>query len=82
MIDGQGIPWWPFADVKGAKRPRMIALSACDRILIENVTLSNSPMFHIAIRPLGECHRSRRDHPRQSLRPTLSIPGTTPTLAT
>ena len=49
MIDGQGIPWWPFADVKGAKRPRMIALSACDRILIENVTLSNSPMFHIAI---------------------------------
>jgi polygalacturonase len=49
MIDGQGIPWWPYADVKGARRPRMIALSACDRILIENVTLSNSPMFHIAI---------------------------------
>jgi polygalacturonase len=49
MIDGQGIPWWPFADVKGARRPRMIALSACDRVLVENVTLSNSPMFHIAI---------------------------------
>jgi len=49
MIDGQGIPWWPFADVKGARRPRMIALASCDRVLIENVTLSNSPMFHIAI---------------------------------
>lgn len=49
MIDGQGVPWWPLADVKGAERPRMIALSSCERILIEDVTLTNSPMFHIAI---------------------------------
>jgi len=48
-IDGQGTPWWPFAKTKDAKRPRMIALSSCDRLLIENVTLINSPMFHIAI---------------------------------
>jgi polygalacturonase len=48
-IDGQGIPWWPFARVKGANRPRMIAFSGCDRVLIEKVTLTNSPMFHIAI---------------------------------
>lgn len=48
-IDGQGILWWPFAKTKGARRPRMIALSACDRVLIEKVTLTNSPMFHIAI---------------------------------
>ena len=48
-IDGQGAPWWPFAKTKGANRPRMIALSGCDRVLIEGVTLSNSPMFHIAI---------------------------------
>lgn len=27
----------------------MISLSRCDRILIEHVTLTNSPMFHIAI---------------------------------
>src|SRR5262249_12049204 len=38
-IDGQGIPWWPYARISGARRPRMIALSACDRVLIENVTL-------------------------------------------
>jgi polygalacturonase len=49
IIDGQGAPWWPFAKTKGAKRPRMIALSGCDRVLIENVTLMNSPMFHITV---------------------------------
>ncbi len=27
----------------------MIALKDCDKVLIENVTLTNSPMFHIAI---------------------------------
>lgn len=49
MIDGQGVPWWPYARTNGASRPRMIALSGCDRVLIEKITLTNSPMFHIAI---------------------------------
>ena len=49
MIDGQGIPWWPLARVPGARRPIMISFSSCSRVLIENVTLTNSPMFHIAI---------------------------------
>ncbi len=48
-IDGQGSPWWPFARVRFAHRPRMIGLSGCQRVLIEKVTLKNSPMFHIAI---------------------------------
>jgi polygalacturonase len=48
-IDGQGSPWWPYAKTKDAKRPRMIVLRDCDKILIEQVTLTNSPMFHIAI---------------------------------
>jgi len=48
-IDGQGSPWWPYAKTKNAKRPRMIVLRDCDRILIEGVKLMNSPMFHIAI---------------------------------
>ena len=48
-IDGQGSPWWPFAKDKTAKRPRMIKLIECDKVLIQNVTLTNSPMFHIAI---------------------------------
>ncbi len=49
MINGQGIPWWPYARKRGARRPIMIHLLACHRVLIENVTLTNSPMFHIAI---------------------------------
>lgn len=49
MINGQGIPWWPYARQRGARRPIMIRLSSCNRVLIENVTLTNSPMFHIAI---------------------------------
>ena len=48
-IDGQGAPWWPFAKTRGAFRPRMIALESCERILIEDITLSNSPMFHLAL---------------------------------
>jgi len=48
-MDGQGIPWWPYARTPGARRPRMIALVSCNRVLIAQVTLSNSPMFHIAI---------------------------------
>jgi len=48
-IDGQGLPWWPWAYTNNAVRPIMILLSGCNRELIQDVTLSNSPMFHIAI---------------------------------
>ena len=48
-VDGQGAAWWPYASVAGANRPRMLSPSSCNRLLIQNVTLSNSPMFHIAI---------------------------------
>jgi len=48
-IDGQGLPWWPYAKTAGDVRPIMIRLTGCNRELIQNVTLSNSPMFHIAI---------------------------------
>ena len=48
-IDGQGSPWWPYAKTKNAKRPRMISFSSVERVLIEHVLLTNSPMFHIAI---------------------------------
>src|SRR5262249_30479113 len=44
VIDGQGAPWWPFAKTRGARRPRMIAFSSCERVLIEKVFLANSPM--------------------------------------
>lgn len=53
-IDGQGAPWWPLAKTaRDYTRPRMITPSNCERLLIEGVTLSNSPMFHIAVS--GNC---------------------------
>lgn len=48
-IQGQGEPWWPWANTNGAVRPVMISLSGCTRTLIQSVTLSNSPEFHIAV---------------------------------
>lgn len=48
-IEGQGSPWWPLAKDKAARRPRMITFKECDKILLEDVTLQNAPMFHIAI---------------------------------
>src|SRR6202000_814670 len=48
-IQGQGQPWWPWANTNNAVRPIMIRLSGCNRTLIQSVTLSNSPEFHIPI---------------------------------
>ena len=48
-IDGQGAPWWPWANTNNAVRPIMIRLNSCKREMIQNVTLSNSPEFHISI---------------------------------
>ncbi|HTS19721.1 MAG TPA: glycosyl hydrolase family 28 protein [Verrucomicrobiae bacterium] len=44
-IDGQGSGWWSG----GGTRPYLVNLSACTRILIENVTAQNSPMYHFAL---------------------------------
>jgi polygalacturonase len=55
-IDGSGAIWWIWSD-KAARRyppgrlvyprPRMIVLRDCQRIHVEGVTLTNSPMFHL-----------------------------------
>ena len=40
----------PYAKTsKDAKRPKMISPSNCERLLIDGITLSNLPMFHIAL---------------------------------
>jgi polygalacturonase len=57
-FDGQGSPWWVIerkvkseARARGLPdaeigRPRMIVLEGCQRVRLEGVTLSNSPMYH------------------------------------
>ena len=64
-IDGQGAAWWPYASTNGAYRPMMFSPAGCNRVLIQNVTLSNSPSFHIAISgpSFRQHHGARRHHP-------------------
>jgi polygalacturonase len=61
-IDGQGQPWWDeFLKTKNAPadaphlphRPFMVAIRNCTRVLVQGVTLTNSPMFHLVP---GSCH--------------------------
>jgi lysophospholipase L1-like esterase len=56
-IDGSGARWWePVRQAKKAKqpeprrRPRMVLLSGCVGVRIKDVTLTNSPSFHLVPR--------------------------------
>ena len=54
-IDGQGAPWWEeFRRAKSMgnegslpHRPHLIVFSRCTRVLVRDVHLVNSPMFHL-----------------------------------
>jgi polygalacturonase len=48
-IDGQGNAWWTAfrANKAMTHRPYMIKLSNCTRVRVRDVTLCNSPMFHL-----------------------------------
>jgi polygalacturonase len=56
-IDGQGARWWknfvppkngdPFEWDWMPRRPRLIELVRCTRVLVQGITLTNSPMFHL-----------------------------------
>jgi polygalacturonase len=53
-LDGQGQPWWDryrkrdgVAPTGLPHRPHMIRLSGCTRVLVQGVTLTNSPNFHL-----------------------------------
>jgi polygalacturonase len=46
VIDGRGESWWPNR-APGYKRPRLIVFDHCKHVLMENVTVQNSPMWQI-----------------------------------
>ncbi len=60
-IDGSGAHWWAWSEraarklahaKPGAtwlviKRPHLVTINGCERLLIADVTLRNSPMFHL-----------------------------------
>jgi len=49
-IDGQGADWWAAfrANANMPHRPFLIRMSNCSNVLVSGVTLTNSPMFHLA----------------------------------
>jgi polygalacturonase len=46
VIDGRGESWWPNR-AEGYTRPRLIVFDHCKHVLMENVTVENSPMWQI-----------------------------------
>ena len=47
IIDGNGKPWWDAYNAGTlTKRPRLIQLNHGKHILVEDITLKNSPQFH------------------------------------
>lgn len=46
VIDGRGESWWPHRE-PGYRRPRLIVFDHTKHILMENVTVQNSPMWQI-----------------------------------
>lgn len=56
VIDGAGMPWWGPAEAARRRtpgyvlpRPRMIALTDCSNVRVDDVTLRNSPLTHLAL---------------------------------
>jgi hypothetical protein len=51
IIDGQGAAWWSAFNTNSALvRPKMINISGCTRVLVQDVTLQNPPMYHLVLR--------------------------------
>ncbi|HEY3860495.1 MAG TPA: glycoside hydrolase family 28 protein [Verrucomicrobiae bacterium] len=54
IIDGAGAPWWPAAKeakqtggLEPRQRPRMVNFRRCQGVTVRDVTLRNSPSFHL-----------------------------------
>ena len=50
-IEGQGGPWWDIIETNSsASRPNLINLSTCSKVLVQDVTLHNSPSQNLVIK--------------------------------
>eukprot|EP00943_MAST-04B_sp_MAST-4B-sp1_P000784 g784.t1 len=51
LIDGNGLVWWNkyVISTSHAKRPKLVVIETSDNILVENITMLNSPSFHLAL---------------------------------
>lgn len=62
IIDGAGARWWGPAETARRKtpgyvlpRPNMMALFDCTNVCVDNVTLQNSPLTHLALIACDNC---------------------------
>lgn len=65
-IDGSGAHWWAWSEraARAAakaepgrivfKRPHLVTFNGCDRLLVRDVLLTNSPMFHLVPRKITD----------------------------
>ncbi len=50
IIDGNGSAWWTAYNANNnIGRPRLINITGSNLLLVQNIKLQNSPMFHLAI---------------------------------
>lgn len=48
-IDGQGWRWWPLGPFPRSRRPSLLSLSGIIDLQVHNLTLRNSPVFHLYV---------------------------------
>jgi polygalacturonase len=61
-IDGSGAHWWKWSEraeraQKGRlvyKRPHLVTFNGCERLLVADITLTNSSMFHLVPRNITD----------------------------
>lgn len=64
IIDGSGALWWAWSEraARNAarpgrivyRRPHLIVINGCERLLVSGLTLQNSPMFHLVLRDITD----------------------------
>ena len=61
-IDGNGALWWAWSERAARaqpgrlvyRRPHLVVINRCERLLVADITLTNSPMFHLVPRDITD----------------------------
>ena len=61
-IDGTGAHWWAWSERAARKepgrliyrRPNLVVINGCERLLVADITLTNSSMFHLVPRDITD----------------------------
>jgi len=61
-IDGNGAMWWAWSERAARRqpgrivlrRPMLVVINGCQRLLVSDITLTNSPMFHLVPRDITD----------------------------